>query len=900
MNSWLPGGAGPALESLVKGWYQTTPGGDFLLNSQGRRQPLVTAHTNDFAVVNLGQLKTVAKPFYDRLIAVHYQLTYPWQDGSADDFAAGNLGQLKNLFSFGQDRDSDQDGIPDWWENLHGLSPSDPNDAFQISRGGALTNIYKYENNLNPEVGDSDGDGVDDDLDLFPTDERRSSVIPPAYFSATDLGDENSTRGGSIAIDNTGHLAWATQEDWLSKPIRVVTWKDGEKQDDNTVQVNDPDTPPNFDPNEHAALHGVLPNGTAYGSTSIEGLSGTARFFTIASGTTSILPVPSSYESRVHDMSPMSDSGIYSGWGYQFGSATDAVWFVGPSLTILSERFVARVVSRSGVLAGASNEYDPRETGGAPPMEDPRVCRVWSSDAGFNSLPGEPYGVNDQREVVGLLDPALDSSYDDDGYPLGFMAKDGASQKFTELLPKEFKKQLRSAIPYYVSNDDSESGKPTVLFQAESLEGDSTGDWHKRTFLLSWIDTDSTAVRQITIPPDVNGGDKPDVMPRMINDKGTAVAFEDTPKLLHKTEFQAINILRGFDLPVAGDRNTPTGPRDQDHPEWWTSVIADPSGASAVNNNIQFVYNDGEPADIALTASAQDSSIHVGVTGSFKTGRTAIPISAASASDGDRHESQVIIKNPQSAPIARLKVDILPRRTITLGLYYLRSTKPDAPAVPEAYRNPTAIKNRLNEIYESQAGIHFEIAGNAGVDLPAYFERGTVKDGALDDISGIAEIPYVKNDFLPLPNKVNLLLVNKFLSNPAAPQANLAITPGADNRSIVRTDAFDTRGFDDFLTTCAHEIGHQLQISQRNPLPPGQERNANHNHDNQYFPVRYYYEAGAPVPQTIRGADPNKPEGEITKRLRYGLMTQGTPPGKWAWIRNEDWKKANDTAKDFQ
>src|SRR5687767_2821760 len=58
--------------------------------------------TNDFAPVNLGQLKTVAKPFYDRLIAAGLMDFYPWVGSlnSPDDFAVANIGQTKNLFSF--------------------------------------------------------------------------------------------------------------------------------------------------------------------------------------------------------------------------------------------------------------------------------------------------------------------------------------------------------------------------------------------------------------------------------------------------------------------------------------------------------------------------------------------------------------------------------------------------------------------------------------------------------------------------------------------------------------------------------------------------------------------------------------------------------------------------------
>jgi len=82
MEDVLPqfGGAGTAVSNLV-----------FSFTDQGNYQP-----------ANLGQLKAVAAPFYDRLIAIGYSTNYPWagSTNAPNDFAMANIGQLKNLFSF--------------------------------------------------------------------------------------------------------------------------------------------------------------------------------------------------------------------------------------------------------------------------------------------------------------------------------------------------------------------------------------------------------------------------------------------------------------------------------------------------------------------------------------------------------------------------------------------------------------------------------------------------------------------------------------------------------------------------------------------------------------------------------------------------------------------------------
>ena len=58
--------------------------------------------TDDYQSINIGQLKNVAKPFYDRLIAEGVASSYPWIDSAAasDDYALANIGQVKYMFSF--------------------------------------------------------------------------------------------------------------------------------------------------------------------------------------------------------------------------------------------------------------------------------------------------------------------------------------------------------------------------------------------------------------------------------------------------------------------------------------------------------------------------------------------------------------------------------------------------------------------------------------------------------------------------------------------------------------------------------------------------------------------------------------------------------------------------------
>lgn len=114
------GGAGPAIDTMVGGFSNNT--------------------TLNYQPANLGQLKAVAKPFYDRLIEVGYDTRanliargyssawpyqYPWDPYTpvAQNYAPANLGQIKMIFSFdvgafvsSKNWDADNDGLLDSWE----------------------------------------------------------------------------------------------------------------------------------------------------------------------------------------------------------------------------------------------------------------------------------------------------------------------------------------------------------------------------------------------------------------------------------------------------------------------------------------------------------------------------------------------------------------------------------------------------------------------------------------------------------------------------------------------------------------------------------------------------------------------------------------------------------------
>jgi hypothetical protein len=118
----------------------------------GWGQP-ATAARDDYVALNVGQLKSVAAPFYDRL-----NLAYPWLSSStaSDDYAVVNLGQLKYMFSFqiAAPGDTDADGLLDSWETTHFGSLSTQSGAgnAETPAPDALSNRAESLAGTNPNV----------------------------------------------------------------------------------------------------------------------------------------------------------------------------------------------------------------------------------------------------------------------------------------------------------------------------------------------------------------------------------------------------------------------------------------------------------------------------------------------------------------------------------------------------------------------------------------------------------------------------------------------------------------------------------------------------------------------------------------------------------------------------
>ncbi len=99
--------------------------------------------------------------------------------------------QALGAFAITEGADSDGDGMPDVWEDDHGLDKDDPNDADLDPDLDYLTNAEEYLNGTDPNNSDSDGGGENDGSEVSwgqdPLDPADDQIEAPDFFHAAPL-----------------------------------------------------------------------------------------------------------------------------------------------------------------------------------------------------------------------------------------------------------------------------------------------------------------------------------------------------------------------------------------------------------------------------------------------------------------------------------------------------------------------------------------------------------------------------------------------------------------------------------------------------------------------------------------------------------------------------------------
>jgi hypothetical protein len=189
------------------------------------------------------------------------------------------------------------------------------------------------------------------------------------------------------------------------------------------------------------------------------------------------------------------DSPSWSDWHYITGSDDDSdLWLFG--------------VSEKGHVV----LVDPMGEG----------CTISETKVGVNNPTNSlenlglavPKSINDDGWVVGSLRGWIETDHDthegyevgndgpdpDPGDPLAPVGKGelgfvwnpagGVVQTFHDLLPLEYKKMIRNAVPYLVTNVNPDTGYPSIAFTADVENGVEDGRWIYQNMILEWIDPD--------------------------------------------------------------------------------------------------------------------------------------------------------------------------------------------------------------------------------------------------------------------------------------------------------------------------------------------------------------------------------------------------------------------------
>ena len=110
------------------------------------------------------------------------------------------------FFTPSQYPDSDADGIPDYWETLHGLDPLKASDAKTIDPKSSLglTYLQEYLIATHPDSPDTDGDGIPDIADPFPLDYYNGAAPLLTIIG----GDQQSALAGTFNINPFDVAVW--------------------------------------------------------------------------------------------------------------------------------------------------------------------------------------------------------------------------------------------------------------------------------------------------------------------------------------------------------------------------------------------------------------------------------------------------------------------------------------------------------------------------------------------------------------------------------------------------------------------------------------------------------------------------------------------------------------------
>lgn len=134
--------------------------------------------------------------------------------------------------------DSDNDGLPDSYENLVGLNPLDPVDALEDQDLDGLTALEEFNLGTNPNVADTDGDNILDGEEIIP---GKDGFITSPLLADTDSDGLNDGLEISVGSDPTNindfNLAAALSSISITPASPTITFNAVESEASTQIKV---------------------------------------------------------------------------------------------------------------------------------------------------------------------------------------------------------------------------------------------------------------------------------------------------------------------------------------------------------------------------------------------------------------------------------------------------------------------------------------------------------------------------------------------------------------------------------------------------------------------------------------------------------------------------------------
>lgn len=91
------------------------------------------------------------------------------------------------------DLDDDNDGMPDLWEQANGLDQYNSADAYSDADGDELIAIREYLRSADPNLIDTDSDGIPDSEDFFPMDIGQWKLTVDGPYKGLESNSNNQS-----------------------------------------------------------------------------------------------------------------------------------------------------------------------------------------------------------------------------------------------------------------------------------------------------------------------------------------------------------------------------------------------------------------------------------------------------------------------------------------------------------------------------------------------------------------------------------------------------------------------------------------------------------------------------------------------------------------------------------